>query len=215
MEKKIVLFTGDSITDCNRARPIGDGFGKMGDSYVARIFVDTWADFPENKIQYMNSAISGNTTAQLLDRFDEDVLAYHPDYVCIMIGVNDVWRHFDGNQLSVELLYPDDTANNMETMIKKTLATGAKPIILSPYFLDRNHEDPMRHMVDEINVRYKALAEKYNIGYIDIQTPFDEYLKTGSAYILSNDRVHPKAPGISIIARCIYNHPDFRVIFHD
>ena len=61
MEKKIVLFTGDSITDCNRARPIADGFGKMGDSYVARIFVDTWADFPQNNVQYLNSAISGNT----------------------------------------------------------------------------------------------------------------------------------------------------------
>ena len=215
MKKKIVMFTGDSITDCNRARPVGDGFGKMGDSYVARIFVDTWADFPENNIQYMNSATSGNTTKQLLDRFDEEVLAYNPDYVCIMIGVNDVWRHFDGSKFTVDLLYPEDTANNMETMIKKVLATGAKPIILSPYFLDRNHEDPMRRMVDEINVRYKALAEKNNIGYIDIQTKFDEYLKTGSGYILSADRVHPKAPGISLIARCVYNHPDFRVIFHD
>ncbi len=215
MNTKVVLFTGDSITDCDRARPIGDGFGKMGNSYVARIFVDTWADFPENNIRYLNSAISGNTSKQLLDRFDEDVLAYDPDYVCIMIGVNDVWRHFDGSQLSVELLSPDDTANNMETMIKMVLKTGARPIILSPYFLDRNHDDPMRHMVDEINDRYKELAEKYNIGYIDIQSRFDAYLKNGSAYILSNDRVHPKAPGISLIARTVYNHPDFRVIFHD
>ena len=73
----------------------------------------------------------------------------------------------------------------------------------------------MRKMVDEINVEYKALAEKYNIGYIDVQAVFDEYLKTGSGYILSGDRVHPKSVGISIIARTIYNHPDFRVILHD
>ncbi len=215
MNIKTVLFTGDSITDCERARPIGDGFGKMGNSYVARIFVDTWADFPENNIRYLNSAISGNTSKQLLDRFDEDVLAYSPDYVCIMIGVNDVWRHFDGAQLNVKLIEPEETAKNMETMIQKTMASGAVPIILSPYFLDRNHEDPMRKMVDEINVLYQKLAEKYNIGYIDIQSRFDDYLKTGSAYILSADRVHPKAPGISLIARTIYNHPDFRVIFHD
>ncbi len=213
MEKITVLFTGDSITDCERARPIGDGFGKMGNSYVSRIFVDTWADFPQNRIHYLNSAISGNTSKQLLDRFDEDVLAYAPDYVCIMIGVNDVWRHFDGCQLSTELIEPEETARNMETMIVKTLERGARPIILSPFFLDRNHEDPMRKMVDEINELYKKLAETYNIGYVDVQTPFDEYLKTGSSYILSNDRVHPKSVGISLLARSIYKNPAFRVIF--
>ena len=58
MNQKIVMFTGDSITDCNRARPIGDGFGNMGTSYVARIFVDTWADFPTHNIHYLNSLSS-------------------------------------------------------------------------------------------------------------------------------------------------------------
>lgn len=212
---KIVMFTGDSITDCDRARPIGDGFGKMGNSYLARIFVDTWADFPNHNIHYLNSAISGNTTKMLLDRFDTDILAYNPDYVFMMIGVNDVWRHFDGARFTEVLIYPEETAANMEKMILKTLEKGAKPVIISPYFLDRNHEDPMRKMVDEINVYYKQLAEKYHIGYIDVQAKFDEYLKTGSSYILSADRVHPKTVGISLIARYIYNHPDFRVIFND
>jgi lysophospholipase L1-like esterase len=212
---KTVMFTGDSITDCDRARPIGDGFGKMGGSYVSRIFVDTWADFPTHNIRYLNSAISGNTTKMLLDRFDTDVLAYEPDYVFMMIGVNDAWRHFDGSKFSQTLIYPEDSGKNMEQMILKTLEAGATPVIISPYFLDNNHEDPMRKMVDEINAEYKALAAKYNIGYIDVQTVFDEYLKTGSCYILSGDRVHPKSVGISIIARTIYNHPDFRVILHD
>ena len=215
MNIKTVMFTGDSITDCGRARPVGDGFGKMGNSYVSRIFVDTWADFPTHNIRFLNSAISGDTTKMLLDRFDEDVLAYHPDYVFMMIGVNDVWRHFDGHKFDSVLIYPEETAKNMEAMIVKVLETGAKPVIISPYFLDRNHEDPMRRMVDEINALYMALAEKYNIGYIDVQTVLDEYLKTGSVYILSDDRVHPKSVGISLIARAIYRHPDFRVIFHD
>ncbi len=68
-------------------------------------------------------------------------------------------------------------------------------------------------MTDEINKLYQKLAEKYNIGYVDVQTPFDEYLKTGSSYILSADRVHPKSVGISLLARTIYRHPQFRVIF--
>jgi hypothetical protein len=32
---------------------------------------------------------------------------------------------------------------------------------------------------------------------------------------VSADRVHPKTVGISLMARYIYNHPDFRVIFND
>ena len=212
---KTVMFTGDSITDCDRARPIGDGFGKMGSSYVSRIFIDTWADYPEHNIHYLNSAISGNTTKMLLDRYDTDILAYNPDYVFIMIGVNDAWRHFDGSRFTQTLISPKQSGENMEKMINKTIEAGAIPVIISPYFLDNNLEDPMRKMVDEINDEYKALAEKYNIGYIDVQTVFDEYLKKTSSYILSGDRVHPKSVGISIIARTIYNHPDFRVILHD
>ena len=212
---KTVMFTGDSITDCDRARPIGDGFGKMGSSYVSRIFIDTWADYPEHNIHYLNSAISGNTTKMLLDRYDTDILAYNPDYVFIMIGVNDAWRHFDGSRFTQTLISPKQSGENVEKMINKTVEAGATPVIISPYFLDTNREDPMRKMVDEINVEYKALAEKYNIGYIDVQTVFDEYLQHTSSYILSGDRVHPKAVGISIIARTIYNHPDFRVILHD
>ena len=215
MQIKTVMFTGDSITDCERARPIGDGFGKMGGSYVSRIFVDTWADFPTHNIRYLNSAISGNTTKMLLDRFDRDVLAYNPDYVFMMIGVNDVWRHFDGSKFTEILISPEESGKNMEEMIVKTMNAGAIPVILSPYFLDSNHDDPMRKMVDAVNKEYKALAEKYRIGYIDVQSVFDEYLKTGSGYILSSDRVHPKAVGTSLIARTIYNHPSFRVILHD
>ena len=216
MKWKAVMFTGDSITDCNRGRPIGDGFGSIGDSYLSRIFVDTWADMPNHHIKYLNSATSGNTSKMLLDRFDEEVLAYNPDYLFIMIGVNDIWRHFDGGALREELISVEQTVENMRTMIEKTRAQGAVPVILSPYFLETDRTDPMRRMCDEINAGYKKLAEEYGIGYIDIQTPLDRYVAAvGSSYLLSGDRVHPKAVGCALIAKCIYNHPAFRVIFDD
>ena len=213
---KNVMFTGDSVTDCNRSRPIGDGFGAMGNSYLSRIYVDTWADNPNHNIHYLNSATSGNTSKHLLDRYDEEILAYHPDYIFIMIGINDVWRHFDGSRFNTTLISPEESAANMEMMIQKTLAAGAVPVILSPFFLDLNHDDPMRKMCDEINVLYRKLAEKYHLGYIDVQAELDKFMQAGgSTYLLSGDRVHPKAVGCSIIARTIYQHPAFRVIFDD
>ena len=41
MEKQVirVMFTGDSITDCQRARPVGDGVGTLGNSYVGNVYI--------------------------------------------------------------------------------------------------------------------------------------------------------------------------------
>ncbi len=216
MKKTInVMFTGDSITDCERARPVGEGFGRMGNSYVSRIFVDTWADNPEHHVRYYNSATSGDTSLKLLERFDSEVLAYEPDYLFIMIGVNDVWRHFDGSRLSTHMISTEETARNMETMIQKCQAAGTTPVIVSPFFLELNHDDPMRKMVDDINESYRALAKKYDLVYIDVQSVMDDYIAKGYCYLLSQDRVHPKAVGISLIARTIYNTPLLQSLIHD
>ena len=217
MNWKNVMFTGDSVTDCGRARPVGGcGFDTIGNSYLSRIFIDTWADMPNHSIRYLNSATSGNTSDMLLARFDEEVLSYHPAYVFIMIGINDVWRHFDSGALREELIYPSQTVANMEIMIEKTQKSGAVPVILSPFFLETDRKDKMRMMCDEINAGYRALSESHHIGYRAIQSAQDAYAQAvGSSYLLAGDRVHPKALGCALIAKTIYRHPAFRAIFDE
>ena len=216
MNKKIIraMFTGDSVTDCNRARPVGDGAGMVGDSYVASLFTRTWAEHPGHKIRFLNTATSGDTTETLLKRFDAEVLAYSPDRLFIMIGINDCWRYFDDAMLKTEYQISAETsAENVEKMIKKTLDAGAIPVLVSPLFFDTNKEDPMRKMRDDLDSRFKATAAKYSVEYIDVQTKVDEYLKVSSSYILSGDRVHPKAIGKALITSVIYEHPAFKALF--
>ena len=69
-----------------------------------------------------------------------------------------------------------------------------------------------RYHVDEINALYKKLAEKYSVVYIDVQSAIDKWISKASSYILSSDRVHPKAIGVSLIARTIFEHPVFRKV---
>lgn len=211
MEKKIIraMFTGDSIGDCGRARPIGDGCGALGDSYIANLFTMTWARYPQCGIRYLNSAVSGNTSRQLLERFDTEVLAYNPDYLFIMIGVNDCWRFYDNPLMTERQISPEETASNVEEMIKRTLARGAKPVILSPFFMDLNREENMRRLCDALNVAFRALTEKYGIKYVDIQSVIDGYIAKSSSYQLSGDRVHPNAIGRALIAKTIYESPVF------
>lgn len=210
---KRVMFTGDSVTDCGRARPVGDGVGALGDSYVARLFTDTWADDPETNIRYFNSATSGNTSSQLLTRYDSDVLAYSPDYVFIMIGINDCWRNFDNPLITENQVTAEQTAENVEAMIKKTVAAGAVPVLISPFFADLNRADKMREKCDDINRRLRVLAGKYSIGYIDVQSVIDKYLEKATCFLIAGDRVHPTAIGKALISRYIYKQPEFRAIF--
>lgn len=59
----------------------------------------------------------------------------------------------------------------------------------------------MRKSVDEYGAVVKKLAKEYNLLCIDVQKPFDEYLKYRYSAFVVWDRVHPNAVGSMLIAR--------------
>ena len=84
-----VLFYGDSITDAGRSRTVDTEWGR---GYAARTARAYQALLPEQEIVFLNRGISGNTSADLLTRYEQDVLAIQPDFVSVMIGINDTWH---------------------------------------------------------------------------------------------------------------------------
>src|SRR4051812_26396774 len=92
---KIVMI-GDSITDCERKRPVGEGKNDaLGKGYVSLVHAMLHARYPELALRVVNMGIGGNTTRDLKQRWETDVLDLKPDWISIMIGINDVWRQFD------------------------------------------------------------------------------------------------------------------------
>src|SRR5699024_10230008 len=90
-----LLFIGDSVTDCERAKPHGEGlFQALGNGYVSIIDSFLQSTYPELGIRVVNKGLSGNTVRDLKARWQEDVLDQSPDWLAIMIGINDVWRQF-------------------------------------------------------------------------------------------------------------------------
>ena len=70
-----VVFAGDSVTDMGSERPVGEGlFDNLGRSYVRVIENMLMAWYPKLNIRITNSGISGNTSKDLLERFDRDVV---------------------------------------------------------------------------------------------------------------------------------------------
>src|SRR5690625_1477219 len=91
-----LIFIGDSVTDCERAKPEGEGlFQALGNGYVSIVDSFLQSTYPELEIRVVNKGISGNTVRDLKARWQDDIMTQKPDCVSIMIGINDVWRQFD------------------------------------------------------------------------------------------------------------------------
>ena len=77
--------------------------------------LSTW--YPEVYLRVTNSGVSGNTSRDLLQRFDSDVVSLNPDWVSICIGINDVWRQFDSPAIPDGQVMPEEYEANLEKMI--------------------------------------------------------------------------------------------------
>ena len=100
---------GDSITH-------GGGAVTVPPSYILYDW-ETYAGVPVK-----NLGESGDTTAQLLARFDTDVLPFHPSVLVIMGGVNDY-------RLSVSGM---ESVGNLTAIREKCYEAGITPVFVTP-----------------------------------------------------------------------------------
>lgn len=200
---QVLIMAGDSVTDCGRAQPSGEGLsisGAWGNGYVDLVRGYLTAFHPEKKIRVINKGTSGNQSIDLLKRYDEDVISYKPDWVSILIGINDVWRVFDSPYLYETHGTIEIYRNNLEEMIVKTLAVTKNIILLSPYMIESNLLDDMRQMMDQLVRINEELAQKYGIIFVDLQVAFDKILKEMHPMAICWDRIHPNMIGHTLIA---------------
>ena len=168
-------------------------WSSWGDGYVQVINSYTTAFYPELELMVINRGVSGNRVRDLATRWQSDVLDLEPDWVSIMIGVNDVCRHFDG------IFYQESQVSPVE--FENTLLQTKGVFLLSAFLLTPEKSDPMRQMLEEYNQLTKKVAEQYGVIYIDVQEEMDKFMEVQSGYYLSIDRVHPSLAGHFLIAK--------------
>ena len=197
-----IVFAGDSVTDMDSVKPVGEGlFDKLGKGYVRIIDNMLAAVYPEIKIRVTNSGVSGNTSRDLLERFERDVVDLKPDWVSICIGINDVWRQFDTPAMADAQVFPDEYESNVEQMITSVKGSVKGIFILSPYYMEPNREDAMRARMDEYVAICKKLAEKHGCIFVDFQQLYEDYCKVRHSTFIAWDRVHPNTVGATLMAR--------------
>ena len=202
-----IVFAGDSVTDMDSANPVGEGlFESLGRSYVRIIENMLVAWYPELNIRITNAGISGNTSRDLLARFDRDVVSLDPDYVSICIGINDVWRQFDSPAMPDTHVMPEEYEANLEKMILAVKDSVKGIFLMTPYYMETNAEDGMRKRMDEYGAVCRKLAVKYGCVFIDLQETFNQYFRFRHSTYIAWDRIHPSLVGATIIAREFLKH---------
>ena len=197
MKKVKIVFQGDSITDAGRDKR---NYRNMGNGYPRYATEALRAAYPDVEFDFINLGISGNRTCQLFDRLYSDAIAFEPDIISILIGINDIWHRYGSGRIAttdaqIELNY----RSILERLRKET---NAKIVILCPYLLDCEDKDQIREDLKTVIPIVKRLADEFADVYVPLDEYFEEALKTApSPLYYSADGVHPNKNGSEFIGK--------------
>lgn len=209
-QRQKLLFIGDSVTDCDRAKPHGEGlFHALGNGYVSIVDAFLKANYPELGIRVVNKGISGNTVRDLKARWQEDVITQNPDWLSIMIGINDVWRQFDSPFIKDHHVYIEEYQETLTALVKESKLQTENILLMTPYYIEINENDLMRAKMDQYGKVVKQIAEEEACLFIDTQAAFNKILKNLYAATIAWDRVHPNEIGHTILAKAFLNKIGF------
>ena len=200
-----VLFIGDSITDAGRD-PSGElcpwlGDLGLGHGYVNQVWSWLTAAHPEAAIRISNKGCSGHTVHNLAERWQRDVIDLKPDVLCVMIGINDVWRQFDSPLQPEAGVNPEEFRETLDRLIGQARPGVQQLYLASPYFIEPNRDDPMRRRMDDYGSIVRDLAKRHGGHFIDTQAAFDAALAHLHSSAIAWDRIHPGPHGHMLIAR--------------
>ena len=196
-----LLFLGDSIThQC------------LYTQYVEDFFLTR---YPDRKIHFHNAGVSGDKAADVLRRFDDDVAAFKPKYVTLLLGMND--GQYSDFAPEIFETYQKD----MTQVLENIESLGARTVVFTPtpfdhHQLDLRMKDPTYRFKDRsFSPQYNAVLGFYagwlretagqrGLPCVDLWGPLNDFTftarRTDADFSLVPDAIHPGEAGQFIMA---------------
>lgn len=199
---QLFLFQGDSITDAGRraeAAPFGIGY--------ASLFVEMiTAQYPERSIRYINKGIGGDNTAGLRVRWEDDVIGHQPDWLSIMIGINDLHTFLrqDGACVTVDLY-----RENYDFILAQTRdKTDARLILVDPFYISNDaggesFESTVLETIEAYIGVVHDMVAKYETYHVRTHEVFQRHLAYRESGVFCPEPVHPARAGHVVIAQAL------------
>jgi lysophospholipase L1-like esterase len=199
-----VCFVGNSITN--------------NGEFHHNILLFHLTRYPKENVSFFNCGISGDVTAGILNRMEDDILIHQPTHIVLMIGMNDVRRSLYSENISTnsDTLEQREKAIlnykiNLEKIIKIFLSKKIQVILQKPTIYDQTGILPTKNNLG-VNDALKVcadfigdMANAYHLEVVDYWTIMNSInqqmqKKNPSATLTSNDRVHPQSAGHLVMA---------------
>jgi len=196
----VVLFQGDSITDCGRNRAAGDPnvAGALGTGYPLLVASTELAAHAESGLKFYNRGVSGNKVPDLEQRWAADTLALKPDVLSVLIGVNDFWHRQKGYTGTVA-----DYETGFAALLQATRQAlpSVRLVVIEPFVLRCGAVDASWFPeFDERRAAAARVARQANATFVAMQARFTELASRTSPEYWAADGVHPTPAGHALIA---------------
>jgi len=163
----------DDVTIVAFGNSLVEGVGSSDEGFVSTL--ERWTNLP-----IMNAGQSGDTTADALDRLDDDVLDRNPDIVIILLGGNDILQDVDR----------EETFDNLDQITTRIQDEGASVILLGAHgeVFRLDHENEFQQLARDTDVAYVPNVLRGILG-----SPRN-----------LDDAVHPNDRGYEMIAEEVF-----------
>ena len=171
-----------------------------------------------NQIVVINKGVSGNSTADLLNRLDADVFEQTSDLVIIMVGTNDFLN-------PKKMVSFQRYESNLNEIVRRIKRNGKQVLLLSPptvdsvYLFQRHGSNAYRLqpnvLLDSASMIMRRTAIRNGTLFFDMHRVFKELdlpVHNTDAYIRNEsnssakDGVHPTTLGYKLISEKIFGY---------
>ena len=186
----IVMMPKSSTSNMKKIVLIGDSITESWKGYSPEFFA-------ENPY-LINKGVGGETTPQILDRFNSDVVSLEPEFVIILAGINDIAQNT--GYISVS-----ETFANIVSMVEIANSHNISPILCSVLPASKivwKPEIKSADLVIELNEKLKKHCIENNMVYVDYFSSMvgeKKELRSDLTY----DGVHPDKKGYLIMEKIL------------
>lgn len=187
--KKVIVFQGDSITDAARIRQ--DPYN-MGQGYPTRVAGQMGLANP-GTYQFYNRGVSGDRIVDIYARMKYDIINLKPDYLSILVGVNDVWHERDSANGVSAPKFKKVYGMLLEEL--KEALPDLKIMLLEPFVCPGEAtEDRYDWFRQEVALRAQAvkeLAQEHGLVFVPLQDDLNALIAQAPEAYWLRDGVHP------------------------